>query len=102
MLTPPQIDKLKAHPQMGSITALTSAAIRGLLAEGSFQLSLLDEQNPVEIQSPEYHAERLMVCYNPLLAEERKCKREVLLAATEKALTRIVTAGFWPRDRSQN
>jgi hypothetical protein len=52
MLTPPQIDKLKAHPQMGSITALTSAAIRGLLAEGSFQLSLLDEQNPVEIQSP--------------------------------------------------
>lgn len=31
-----------------------------------------------------------MVCYNPLLAEERKRKREELLAATEKALTRIV------------
>ena len=30
-----------------------------------------------------------MVCYNPLLAEERKRKREELLAATEKALSRI-------------
>ncbi|PYY04444.1 MAG: IS1634 family transposase, partial [Acidobacteria bacterium] len=62
---------------------------RGLLAEGSLQLSLLDEQNLVEIESPEYPGERLMVCYNPLLAEERKRKREELLAATEKALTRI-------------
>ena len=90
MLTQPQIDRLKAHPEMGWITALTSVAIRGLLAEGSLQLSLLDETNLVEMQSPEYPGERLMVCYNPLLAEERKRKREELLAATEKALMRIV------------
>jgi transposase len=90
MLTQPQIEKLKAHPQMGWITALTSVAIRGLLAEGCLQLSLLEEKNLVEIQSPEYPGERLMVCYNPLLAEERKRKREDLLRATEKALTRIV------------
>ena len=89
MLTQPQIDKLKAHPQMGWITALTSVAIRGLLATGALQLSLLDEKNLVEIQSPSYPGERLMVCYNPLLAEERKRKREQLLAATEKALSRI-------------
>ena len=89
MLTQPQIDKLKAHPQMGWITALTSVAIRSLLAEGALQLSLLDEKNLVEMQSPEYPGERLMVCYNPLLAEERKRKREELLAATEKALSRI-------------
>ncbi len=30
-----------------------------------------------------------MVCYNPILAEERKRKREELWAATEKALMRI-------------
>ena len=89
MLTQPQMEKLKAHPQMGWITALTSGAIRALRAEGSLQLSLLDEKNLVEIQSPEYLGERLMVCYNPLLAEERKRKREELLTATEKALTRI-------------
>jgi transposase len=90
MLTQPQIEKLKAHPQMGWITALTSVAIRGLLAEGALQLSLLDEKNLIEIQSTHYPGERLMVCYNPLLAEERKHKREELLQATEKALSRIV------------
>ena len=90
MLTQPQIDKLKAHPHMGWITALTSVAIRGLLGEGALQLSLLDEKNLIEIQSAHYPGERLMVCYNPLLAEERKRKREELLQATEKALSRIV------------
>jgi transposase len=90
MLTQPKIDKLKQHPGVGWITALTSVAIRRLLAEGSLQLSLFDEQNLVELQSPEYPGERLMACYNPLLAEERKRKREDLLQATEKALRRIV------------
>src|SRR5262249_25169192 len=90
MLTQPQMDKLKTHPHMGWITALTSVAIRGLLAEGALQLSLLDEKNLLEIQSAHYPGERLMVCYNPLLAEERKRKREELLQATEKALSRIV------------
>lgn len=89
MLTQPQIEKLKAHPHMGWITALTSVAIRGLLAQGALQLSLLDNQNLVEIQSPDYPRERLLVCYNPLMAEQRRRKREELLAATEKALARI-------------
>jgi transposase len=89
-LTQPQLDKLKDHGNLGWITALTSSAIRELMAQGSLQLSLLDEKNLVEIQSPEYPGERLMVCYNPLLADERKRKREDLLQATEKALTRIV------------
>ena len=65
MLTQPQIEKLKAYPQMGWITALTSVAIRGLLAEGSLQLSLLDQKNLVEIQSREYPGERLMVVLQP-------------------------------------
>jgi transposase len=51
MLTQRQINQLKAHPQRGWITPLTSVAIRGLLAEGSLQPSLLDERNLVEIQS---------------------------------------------------
>src|SRR5208282_5795799 len=92
MLTQPQIDKLQAHPPMGWITALTSVAIRNLLAQGSLQLSLLDERNLVEMQSPEYPGERLMVCYNPLMAEQRRRKREELLVATEKELTRISQA----------
>ena len=47
------------------------------------------ERNLAEIHSPAYPGERLMACFNPLLAEERKRKREELLAATEKELTRI-------------
>jgi transposase len=89
MLTQPQIDKLKQHAGMGWITALTSTAIRGLVDEGALQLSLLDEKNLAEITAPEYPAERLMVCHNPMLEEKRQRKREKLLQATEKNLEKI-------------
>ena len=89
MLTQPQIDKMKIHPGLGWITALTSVAIRGLLETGALQLSLLDETNLAEITSPDYPGERLMVCHNPLLEEERGRKRRELLQATEQALTKV-------------
>jgi transposase len=89
MLTPPQIDKLREHPGMGWITALKSGAIRELVEKGALQLSLLDQQNLAEITSPDYPGERLVVCHNPLLAEERARKRQALLEATEKRLTKI-------------
>ncbi|HEX2662956.1 MAG TPA: IS1634 family transposase, partial [Candidatus Acidoferrum sp.] len=89
MLTQPQIDKLKQHTGLGWITALTSVAIRELVKQGALQLSLLDEKNLAEITSPEYPEERLMVCHNPLLEQERKRKREELLEATEKNLEKI-------------
>ena len=89
MLTQPQIDKLHKHPGMGWITALTSGAIRELVEKGALQLSLLDEKNLAEITSPDYPGERLMVCHNPLLEEERGRKRQALLEATEKSLTKI-------------
>src|SRR5437762_12163358 len=89
MLTQPQIDKMKMHPGLGWITALTSVAIRGLLEAGALQLSLLDETNLAEITSPDYPGERLMVCHNPLLEEERGRKRRELLEATEIALTKV-------------
>ena len=89
MLTQPQIDKLKQHPGLGWITALTSTAIRGLVEQGALQLSLLDEKNLAEITAPDYPGERLMVCHNPVLGEERRRKREALLEATEKSLEKI-------------
>jgi transposase len=89
MLTQPQIDKLQAHPGLGWITALTSTAVRELVEQGALQLSLLDEKNLAEITAPSYPGERLMVCHNPLLEEERRRKREALLQATEKSLTKI-------------
>ena len=89
MLTQPQIDKLKQHPGLGWITALTSTAIRGLLEQGALQLSLLDQKNLAEITAPDYPGERLMVCHNPVLEEQRRRKREALLQATEKSLEKI-------------
>jgi transposase len=89
MLTPPQIAKLQKHPGLGWITALTSGAIRALVEKGALQLSLLDEQNLAEITSLDYPGERLVVCHNPLLEEERRRKRQALLEATEKSLTKI-------------
>jgi transposase len=89
MLTPPQIDKLRERPGIGWITALTSGAIRKLVEKGALQLSLLDERNLAEITSPDYPGERLVVCHNPLLEEERARKRQALLGATEKSLAKI-------------
>jgi transposase len=89
MLTQPQIDKLKLHPGLGWITALTSTAIRQLVEQGALQLSLLDEKNLAEITAAEYPGERLMVCHNPVLEEQRQRKRQALLEATEKSLEKI-------------
>ena len=74
------------------ISALRGPAIRALVEAGEVQLSLFDQFNLIEIRSPEYSGERLMVCRNPLLAEARKHKREDLLRATEAVLDPIVAA----------
>jgi transposase len=74
------------------ITALRAPAIRRLVAEGSLQPSLFDERDLAEIRSTMYPAQRLVVCRNPLLAEQRRRKRQELLAATEKQLAKIAAA----------
>jgi transposase len=89
MLTEPQIGKLREHPGLGWISALRGPAIRELVETGCLQPSLFDEANLAEISSAEYPGERLVACFNPLLAEERRRKREELLQATEKELARI-------------
>jgi transposase len=89
MLTQTQIDHLKEHPGLGWISCLRSEAIRRLIADGHLPRSLFDQTNLAEIRSPEFPGERLMACYNPLLAEERARKRQELLAATEKGLTKL-------------
>jgi transposase len=89
MLTQTQIDKLKQYPGLGWISALRASAIRELVGQGALQLSLFDQQNLAEISSPEFPGERLVACYNPLLAEERARTRAELLRATEHELDKI-------------
>jgi transposase len=89
MLTQTQIDELKRHPGVGWISALRSEKVRKLFDQKYLQLSLFDQQNLAEIHSPDFPDERLIACFNPLLAEERKRKRQELLEATEQALEKI-------------
>jgi transposase len=74
------------------ITALRAPAIQALAAGGVLQLSLFDQQDLAEITHPNYPGERLIVCKNPLLAEERTRKRRELLEATERELAMIAAA----------
>ncbi len=89
MLTQAQIEKLKAYPQLGWISALRSGSIRKLVENQELQLSLFDKQDLAEITSAEFPGERLMACFNPLLADKRARTRKELLSATEKKLQRI-------------
>jgi hypothetical protein len=86
MLTQTQIDVLKKHPGLGWISALRSGAIRRLLAEGHLIRTDLEAERLAEITTPEFPGERLVACYNPPLAEQRRHKRQELLAATEAEL----------------
>ena len=89
MITKTRIDELKSIDGVRWITALRAASIQQLYSKGAFQLSLFDERNLAEIQHPDYPGERLVLCRNPFLADERRRKREELLQATEKQLTAI-------------
>jgi transposase len=73
------------------ITCLRAPAIQALAAQnGPLQLSLFDDRDLAEISAPDlFPGERLIVCRNRDLAAERARKREELLVATERHLTRI-------------
>jgi hypothetical protein len=79
------------------ITALRADNIKKLTSQGMIEPSLFDERDLAEISSPDYPGERLIVCRNPLLADERARKRQELLAATEKELDKIVAATLRPK-----
>lgn len=92
MLTQTQIDALREHPGLGWISALRSDSIRKLVAGGELERSLFDEVDLAEIASPEFPGERLVACFNPLLADRRAATRESLLAATEESLGKLAKA----------
>lgn len=93
MITSARIrDELKRVEGLEWISALGSKAVQQLEKQGVIQPSLFDQRNLVEVHSEVYPGERLVVCKNPLLAEERSRKREELLKATEAGLQKIVAA----------
>ena len=90
MITQARIERELKPAGLDWITALRAPAIQQLAAEGGpLQLSLFDERDLAEIESPDFPGERLVVCKNPALAEERGRKRGELLDATEQDLKDI-------------
>jgi transposase len=93
MITSARIERDLKPNGMDWISSLRAPQIAMLADErGPFQTSLFDERNLLEMQSEHFPGERLIVCRNPLLAEERARKRTELLAATEADLAQIATA----------
>jgi transposase len=92
MLTQTQIDVLKKHPGLGWISALRSGSIRRLLADGHLIKKDLETERLAEITSPDFPDERLVACYNSLLAEQRRQKRQDLLAATQAELETLAAS----------
>lgn len=86
MITAARLEETIKPAGLDWITALRAPAIRALAEAGTLQLSLFDKRDLAEIASPDYPGERLMVCRNPLLADERARKRRELLDATERKL----------------
>ena len=79
------------------ITALKNSDIRKLLKTAqdtpeTLNPELLTPDSVAEIISPDFPGERLLVCLNPRLREERRRKREALLLATEQTLSEIAGA----------
>ena len=93
MITSKRIDEdLRDVEGLDWITALRNDSIKKLVEQKTIQLSLFDERDLAEVTSADYPGERLIVCRNPLLADERARKRKELLAAAEKKLDAVVQA----------
>jgi transposase len=93
MITSARIrEDLPASHGIQWISALRATQIQKLAAGGQLQMTLFDQTDLVEIAHPDFPGERLIACFNPLLAEERARKRPELLAATEKQLEKIAAA----------
>jgi hypothetical protein len=89
MLTQARIETLQRYPGLGWISALRSEAIRELIKAGLIARSQFDAIDLAEITAPDFPGERLVACYNPVLAEQRRQKRQRLLAATEAGLRKL-------------
>jgi hypothetical protein len=92
------VETLRSHG-FDWITALTAPQLQRLARQGDLQLSLFDERNLAEIASSRFPGERLVVCRNPHVADERRRTRAQLLAATERLLAAVKRSVDSPRGR---
>jgi transposase len=89
MISQKQIDALEELEGVDWITALKTGAIRKLVDGDYIQLGLFDRRNLFELTHPDFPGERLVACRNDELAKLRAHKRQSLLDATAKELSKV-------------
>ena len=98
MLTTARIREDLEPSGLDWISALKTGDIRKLLREGAegapapLVPEALVPDAVAEVTGPDFPGERLMVCLNPRLRQERRRKREELLQSTEETLEAIAAA----------
>jgi hypothetical protein len=94
MITSARIrEDLPASHGIQWISALRATQIQKLAAGGQLQMSVFDQTDLVEIAHPDFPGERLIVCFNPLLAEERAPPFKGRLSESPSTSARLVNAG---------
>ena len=105
MLTTARIRDSLTPTDLDWISALKSTDLRTLLKPAGkqgpapLQPDRLLPDAVAEIASPDFPGERLLVCLNPRLREERARKREDLLRATEAILEEIARVVRQPQSK---
>ena len=90
MITSARINEdLRGVDGLDWISALRTEGIRKLCRSGTIQTTLFDNEDLAEVTSEHFPDERLIVCRNTALAEQRARKRKELLQATEALLEPI-------------
>ena len=97
MLTTARIRETLEPAGLDWVSALKTVHLRQLIrqsatAPAALRLEALPPDQVVEVRSPDFPGERLLVCLNPRLREERRRKRAELLDATEVLLERVAAA----------
>ena len=86
MITQARIDEDLAPAGLHWITALRADTIRMLVRKGAIAPDGFEPWHMARVRSPDFPGQRLIVCFNPQLAEERRRKRNALLQDTEDAV----------------
>ena len=90
MITSARINEdLRPVDGLDWISALRTEGIRKLCEVGTIQMSLFENHDLAEVTSEHFPNERLVVCRNQALADQRVRKRNELLKATEEKLEPI-------------
>src|SRR6516165_3073250 len=82
-------EELKPVEGLDWITALRHPTVRTLVDSGALDLGGFAHTDLIELTASAYPDERLIACYNAMLADERGRKREALLQATARELETI-------------